>query len=106
MNLLESVPPKVSSPLVTVSWVVGSKETATTSVEIVPWLKRLSVTVGMLLLPLTVPWVRSTVPIPRIPSTPEKPDERDATPMDWLGMTRLPRVTWSVHSVPEKEPEP
>ena len=61
--MLESVPPKVSSPLVTVSWVDGSKETATTSVEIVPWLKRLSVTVGTVAPPETVPCVRSTGPM-------------------------------------------
>ena len=39
-----SVPPKVSSPFVLLSVVVGSKETARTSVSMVPWDKRLSVT--------------------------------------------------------------
>ena len=44
VNLLESVPPNVSSPLVTVSWVVGWKETATEAVEIRPCFAKLSVT--------------------------------------------------------------
>lgn len=44
VNLEESVPPKVNSPLVTDSEVVGSKETAIRFWEMVPWEKRLSVT--------------------------------------------------------------
>ena len=44
VNLLESVPPKVSSPLVTVSSVVGSKETPTTALEMRPCFNKLSVT--------------------------------------------------------------
>ena len=143
MNLVESVPPKVSSPLVDSSEVVGSKETATRLDEMSPFEKALSTTanalyvnvghrhskdydipVGMsVFVPgLRVPWVRSTGPIlrasqlsrvndpsctyPRIPSTPEKPDEDEATPTPWLGMTSEPMVTVSVHSVPENEPEP
>ncbi len=45
VNLLESVAPKVSSPLVTDSELVGSKETASKLLGMVPWLKRLSVTI-------------------------------------------------------------
>lgn len=44
VNLLESVPPKVSSPFVDSSDVVGSNETATTSDEMRPWESALSVT--------------------------------------------------------------
>lgn len=36
MNLLESVPPKVSSPFTFVRFVVGSNEMATSRAEIVP----------------------------------------------------------------------
>ena len=74
---------------------------------IVPWLKRLSVTVGTELSPETVLLVRSTGPIPRMPSTSEKPVAVEATPIDWLVMTRSgPRVTVSAYSVPLNEPEP
>lgn len=41
--------PHVSSPLLEVRDVVGSKETATRSEVMVPWLNRLSVTVGIVL---------------------------------------------------------
>lgn len=44
VNLEESVPPKVNSPLVDDSDVVGSKETARRFWVMVPWEKRLSVT--------------------------------------------------------------
>ena len=47
VNLELSVPPKVSSPLFATSDVVGSNETPISSVGIVPWLARLSVTVGI-----------------------------------------------------------
>ena len=45
VNLLESVAPNVNSPLVLDSEVVGSNETATKFDDILPWLKRLSVTI-------------------------------------------------------------
>jgi hypothetical protein len=48
VNFEWSVPPKVSSPFLYESAFVGSKETATILAEMVPWLKRLSVTVGIL----------------------------------------------------------
>jgi hypothetical protein len=73
----------------------------------VPCLKRLSVTVGTSAdEPVRVPWVRSTGPIlnvhinimtlinktnvtnPRIPSTPLKPLDVEASPIDWDVMTR------------------
>ena len=44
MNLLESVPPNVTSPLVDSSDVVGSKETATKFCVITPCENKLSVT--------------------------------------------------------------
>ena len=44
VNLLESVAPKVNSPLVLDSELVGSKETASKFEGMVPWLNRLSVT--------------------------------------------------------------
>ena len=47
VNLELSVPPKVSSPLLATSEVVGSKETPISSAVITPWLKRLSVIVGI-----------------------------------------------------------
>lgn len=68
----------------------------------VPWENRLSVTVGTLDVPDTVPIqsrvnmgviseckgnlpeVRSTGPIPRIPSTSLNPWAVEATPMDWF----------------------
>lgn len=42
--LLESTPPKVSSPLALESVVVGANETATEFREMVPWESKLSVT--------------------------------------------------------------
>jgi hypothetical protein len=63
VNLVESVPPHVSSPFVTLSEVVGSNETATRFAEIVPALKRLPVTVGTVVVPETVSSVRSTGPM-------------------------------------------
>jgi hypothetical protein len=69
----------------------------------VPWLCRLSVTVGIFDVGrfVKVPTVKSTGPIPRIPSTPEKPDDEEATPIDCLVMVRpVLRVTVSVYSVP------
>ena len=143
VNLLESVPPKVSSPFWELSEVVGSNETATRLVGMRPWLNALSVTakcymsseyralrknnlpVGIvwLVAGLRVPSVKSTGPIlcdcklslqkvetysayPKIPSTPEKPEDLEATPTPWFGMTNEPIVTVSVYSVPENEPEP
>ena len=65
MNLEESVPPKVNSPFAFGSVFVGSKDTETMSAEIVPWLKRLSVTVGISEFESgdKVPTVKSTGPI-------------------------------------------
>jgi hypothetical protein len=124
--LVASVPPKVSSPLVSDVEVVGSKEIPTTISEMVPSLYRLSVTVGIVVVGefVRVPSVKSRGPMPRIPSTPVKPVEVEATPIDcWVMVSPLPRVTVSVYSVPvknrryfqlmislyvipEKEPEP
>jgi hypothetical protein len=58
-----SRPPKVSSPLAFDVVVVGAKNTPTASSEIVPWLYRLSVTVGTDVVPETVPWVRMVGPM-------------------------------------------
>ena len=65
VNLVESVPPNVNSPFWFGSVVVGSKDTETMSDGIVPWLKRLSVTVGMGVFVSgdKVPTVKSTGPI-------------------------------------------
>ncbi len=65
VNLVESVPPNVNSPFLTDDVVVGSKDTATRSDVMVPWLKRLSVTVGMGVFVSgdKVPSVKSTGPI-------------------------------------------
>ncbi len=122
VNLVESVPPNVNSPFLTDDVVVGSKDTETRSDVIVPWLKRLSVTVGMRVFVSgdKVPSVKSTGPIlgneasariesdelcthPRIPSKPWKPVEVEATPMDCPGITSPePIVTVSKNSVPKK----
>ena len=122
VNLVESVPPNVNSPFWLSSVVVGSKDTETMSDGIVPWLNRLSVTVGMGVFVSgdNVPTVKSTGPIlgneqsariqtdglcahPRIPSKPSKPLEVDATPMDCLVMTSPGEiVTVSMYSVPKK----
>lgn len=48
MNLLVSTPPKVSSPFVMDSEVVGSKEIPTCFAPIIPASNRLSVTVGII----------------------------------------------------------
>jgi hypothetical protein len=65
VNLVWSVSPNVSSPFLIDDVVVGSKDTETRSDAIAPWLKRLSVTVGMLLFSAgeRVPIVRSEGPI-------------------------------------------
>lgn len=63
VNFELSVPPKVNSPFVSDSAVVGSNETATKLLEIFPWLKRLPVTVGTVLWPFTVSSVKSTGPM-------------------------------------------
>jgi hypothetical protein len=109
VNLLLSVPPQLISPFKSLPVMEGSKEIPIECAEMIPCENKLSVTVGMLLLEAgdKVPTVRSTGPMPRIPSTPVKPDEVDATPMDCLEMTRPEAiVTVSVYSVPEKEPDP
>jgi hypothetical protein len=69
----------------------------------VPSLYRLSVTVGIVVSgsSVRVPSVKSRGPMPRIPSTPVKPVEVSATPIDWLVMVSpVPRVTVSRYSVP------
>ena len=62
---MESVPPKVNSPFLTDVVVVGSKDMPIRLDGIVPWVKRLSVTVGMGVLVCgdKVPTVKSTGPI-------------------------------------------
>jgi hypothetical protein len=78
-----------------------------TSVEIVPVDARLSVTVGTVWPFDNVFSVKSTGPMPRIPSTPWKPCDFEATPIDCLVITRSgDRVTVSMYSSPEKDPEP
>lgn len=74
----------------------------------VPAEARLSTTVGIFEdCEERVPSVRSTGPIPRIPSTPLNPVALEATPIDWPLIVRPdPRVTVSVYSSPEKEPDP
>lgn len=84
MYLVLSVPPNVSSPLAAPEDVVGSNEMPIESSVMVPCAKRLSVTVGTEGVPETVVDVKSTGPIPRMPSTPWKPSEREATPIDWF----------------------
>jgi len=111
VNLVLSVPPQVSSPFncSPEELVIGSKETPISWALIVPCEKRLSVTVGIseFVAGDSVSRVRSTGPIPTIPSTPWKPVDVLATPMDCLVMTRPEAiVTVSVNSVPENEPEP
>ena len=133
INQSYSVPPHVISPLFDTAEVVGLKEIPMRLEEITPWLKRLSVIVGIVDLVSgdKVPTVKETGPIlkhrnkklselslrylheachssyPKIPSTPWKPWEVDATPMDCFDAVRPePRVTVSVNSVPLKEPEP
>lgn len=74
-----------------------------------PWENKLSVTVGMVepVSGLKVSRVKSKGPIPRMPSTPEKPSDLDATPMDCALIVRpVPIETVSVNSVPLKSPEP
>jgi hypothetical protein len=122
VNLVESVPPNVNSPFWFDDVVVGSKDTETRSDGIVPWLNRLSVTVGIgvFVSGNSVPTVKSTGPIledkesvriktngffahPRIPSKPSKPLEVDATPMDCFVITSPEEiVTVSKYSVPNR----
>jgi hypothetical protein len=64
--LLWSVPPNVNSPFLTNDVdVIGSKDTETILDAMVPWLKRLSVIVGIVLFTAgdNVPRVKSTGPI-------------------------------------------
>ena len=65
VNFVESVPPNVNSPFLTDVVVVGSNDMPIRSDVIVPWLKRLSVTVGtgVLVCGDKVPTVKSTGPI-------------------------------------------
>jgi hypothetical protein len=67
-----------------------------------------SVTVGMVLVfSDSVPRVRSTGPIPKMPSTVVKPEDSVATPIDCFEILRLDeKVTVSVYSLPEKLPDP
>lgn len=104
----ESTPPRVSSPFASSVSLPdsGLKETPSTSVEIEPWLLRLSMKVGTVLALETVPEVRPTGPKPMMPSTPEKPVEEEAAPIDWDETVRPPKLTVSVYSVPENEPLP
>lgn len=71
-----------------------------------PWLLRLSKKVGTVLALETVPDVRSTGPKPMMPSTPEKPVDLVAAPIDWDVTVRPPKLTVSVYSVPLNEPLP
>ena len=75
VNFELSVPPNVNSPLFATSCVVGSNEIPISFADMVPWLNRLSVTVGIVerVSGDKVPTVKSTGPMPRIPSTPSKP---------------------------------
>lgn len=92
-----STPPNVSSPFTAPSLDVGSYEMPIESWGILPSAKRLSVTVGTGCWVESVPSVRSTGPIPRMPSTSLKPWAVDATPIDWFVITRSgARVTVSV----------
>ena len=95
VNLVESMPPNVNSPFLFDDEVVGSNDTETRSDEIVPWLNRLSVTVGIGLFESgdSVPTVKSTGPILGEPSAQLKP-------MDGLSLTRefrrIHRNRWSL----------
>ena len=106
--LVVSTPPRVSSPFASAVSLPdsGLKETPRTSVVMDPWLLRLSMKVGTLLVLATVPAVRPTGPKPMIPSTPEKPVAEDAAPIDWDLTLSPPNETVSVYSVPENEPLP
>lgn len=102
--LVLSVAPKLSSPLTVPSLVVGSYEIPMESDEMVPWENRLSVTVGTDCPVDRVPEVRSTGPIPRMPSTPWKPWAVDATPIDWFWITSSgDSVTVSVSITPSSQ---
>ncbi len=126
--LVLSVPPNVNSPLVTTSVVVGSNETETSLAVRKPFEKELSVTVGIDWFDAgdKVPTVRSTGPRlemrldltaelcvqpletnPKTPSTPVKPLDVLASPIDCWVMTRLVEiVTVSLYSVPLKDLDP
>jgi len=102
-----STPPNVSSPelaLLPVGW----KKIPRVSEVMALLAKSESVMVGMdLLFSDNVPIVRSTGPIPKIPSTSSKPEDFVATPMDCCEILRLDdKVTVSMYSLPEKLPEP
>jgi hypothetical protein len=70
VNLLGSILPKSSSPFCSLSEVVGANEMAMRSCPITPWENKLSVTVGTVPPLLVVLNVKSTGPMPRIPSKP------------------------------------
>ena len=70
MNLLPSVAPKSISPFWSFNEVIGASDTPRRLASMVPWEKKLSVTVGMISPPLVVPFVRSAGPTPRMPSRP------------------------------------
>jgi len=108
VNLDVSVPPSVSSPLTSAvsDPLSGANETPKTSVVIVPWLLRLSMKVGTVLDPETVPEVSVTGPNPMIPSTPVNPDDLVPSPILCLVTVTPPTVTVSVNSVPETDPLP
>jgi hypothetical protein len=87
---------------------VGWKKIPRVSEVMALFSKSESVMVGMdLLFSDNVPIVRSTGPIPKIPSTSSKPEDFVATPMDCCEILRLDdKVTVSMYSLPEKLPEP
>jgi len=68
-----------------------------------PWLYRLSVTVGIVVSgsSVRVPSVKSRGPMQRTPSTSVKPVEVEATPIGcWMMVSPSPRLMVSVYSVP------
>ena len=84
VNFAESVPPNVNSPFALEELVVGTNDTPMTSVEMVLAFDNVSGTVGIKddFEFVSEPCVNAVGPIPRIPSTPEKPLELEATPID------------------------
>lgn len=109
VNFELSVPPHVISPFNISSLFVGLNEIPISFAEMILRENALSVTVGIRVFVAgdNVPKVRSTGPIPRIPSVPSNPEDVDATPIDCWGITSPGAiVTVSVNSVPEKEPDP
>lgn len=66
----------------------------------------MSTTVGISSPPDVVPSVKSAGPTPRIPSTPVKPVAVEAAPIPWFLTVNEPRITLSMYSSPEKDPDP